>query len=136
MNDRTPIPKIFLVEDNLEISRMYERAFRLRGLDIEMVYDGETALERLEAEEPAPDAIIMDVMIPHMHGADLLRELRSNPKFSSVSIAILTNSFRKEDADQFLELGADLYSAKTDHQSKQIVEQVEALINKRKKLHE
>jgi DNA-binding response OmpR family regulator len=124
--------KVFIVEDNLEMSRMYERAFRLHGYDIEIAYDGETALEKLETFEKVPDAIILDVMIPHMNGADVLRKLRSNPKFSGVSIAVLTNSFHKDDADHFLGLGADLYLVKIDHQSKQVVAQIEALINKHK----
>jgi DNA-binding response OmpR family regulator len=126
--------RVFLVEDNLEISRMYERAFRLHGHEIEIAYDGESALKQLEGSETIPDAIIMDVMIPHMNGADLLQKLRSNPRFSGVSIAILTNSFHKEDADHFLELGADLYLVKIEHQSKHVVAQIEALIHKHKSI--
>ena len=38
MKDGTQSEKIFLVEDNLEVSRMYERAFRLHGHEIEVVY--------------------------------------------------------------------------------------------------
>ncbi len=135
MNEVLPGKNIFLVEDSLEVSRMYERAFRLRGHQLEIAYDGETALERLTAIEPTPDAILLDVMVPHMHGADLLQALRANPKFANVAIIILTNSFQKQDAAQFIELGADLYLVKIEHQSKQIVDQVEALISRRAETH-
>ena len=130
---RMPTPcseKVFLVEDNLEISRMYERAFRLHGHQVEIAYDGETALEKIKAADPVPNAIVLDVMIPHMNGADLLRELRADPRLAKVPVAILTNSFHKDDADQFFALGADLYLVKIEHQSKQVVEQIEALIHK------
>ncbi len=126
--------KIFLVEDNLEVSRMYERAFRLRGHEVGLAYDGETALEQIKASEPTPDAIILDVMIPHMNGIELLKELRKDERFAKVPVAILTNSFHKSDADQFLALGADLYLVKIEHQSKQVVEQIEALINKHRSI--
>ena len=121
--------KIFLVEDNMEVSRMYERAFRLRGHEVELVYDGETALDKIRASDPVPEAVILDVMIPHMNGAQLLKEIRSDPNLAKVPIAILTNSFHRDNADEFLALGADLYMVKIEHQSKQVVEKIEALID-------
>lgn len=124
--------KIFLVEDNMEVSRMYERAFRLHGHELDLVYDGETALEKIKASDPVPEAIILDVMIPHMNGARLLEEIRKDPRLAKVPIAILTNSFHRDDANEFLALGADLYLVKIEHQSKQIVEKIEALIDKYK----
>ena len=128
--------KVFLVEDNMEISRMYERAFRLRGHQVELAYDGETAFQKLKDIESVPDAIILDVRIPHMNGVDLMREIKKEPKLAHVPVVILTNSFHKHDRDIFLDLGADLYLVKIEHQAKQIVEEIEALIEKHKAQHE
>jgi DNA-binding response OmpR family regulator len=122
--------RVFLVEDNMEVSRMYERAFRLRGHEVDMAYDGHTALEKIKQADPAPEAIVLDVMIPHMNGVDLLREIRKDPRLADVPIAILTNSFHKDDEAIFLDLGADLYLVKLDNQSKDVVDKIEALIRK------
>ncbi len=109
---------------------MYERAFRLHGHDIEVTHDGATALQKLQSADSAPDAIVLDVLMPHMNGVELLKELRADPRFANVPVAILTNSFHKEDKEQFLAMGADLYLVKIEHQSKQIVAEIEALITK------
>jgi DNA-binding response OmpR family regulator len=133
MNEDAAGRKVILVEDNLEVSRMYERAFRLHGHDVELMYDGETALERLmNPASTVPEAIIMDVLLPHKNGKELLADIRRDPRLKSVPVAILTNSFHKEDEQQFFDLGADLYLVKIDHQSKQVVEAIETLINKQK----
>jgi len=126
--------RVFLVEDNLEVSRMYERAFRLRGHEVELAYDGETALEKIRRAEVPPEAIILDVMIPHMNGVDVLREIRKDQKLAQVPVVMLTNSFHKDDEAIFLDLGADMYLVKIDNQSKEIVEKIEALIVKHKSL--
>ncbi len=122
--------KVFLVEDNLEITRMYERAFRFNGHEVEIAYDGESALEKLKTGDTKPGVIVMDVMIPHMHGTQLLQEIRRDPNLADVPVAILTNSFHQEDKDQFMALGADLYLVKIENQSRQVVEKIEALIHK------
>jgi DNA-binding response OmpR family regulator len=122
------VEKIFLIEDDLDVSRMYERAFRLYGYEIEIAHDGETALERLSQKDVLPDAIIMDVMVPFMDGFQLLERFRGDARLSKIPVAILTNSFHKEDEQRFLGLGAKLYMVKIEHQSKQVVEKVEQLI--------
>ena len=128
MSTAVPSDKIFLIEDNMEVSRMYERAFRLNGYEIEIAYDGETALQRLSDKESLPSAIVMDVMIPHLNGVELLERFRQDPRLAQVPVAVLTNSFRKEDEERFLALGAKLYMVKIDHRSAEVVEKIERLI--------
>jgi DNA-binding response OmpR family regulator len=79
---------------------------------------------------PPPSAILLDIMIPKKDGAAVLRDIRANTLFDNIPVVILTNSLHTEDAEKFLSLGADLYLIKMDNQSKEIVEKVEALINK------
>lgn len=130
MSSETLEKKIFLVEDNLEISRMYERSFRLHGHQIDIVHDGETALAKLTAESALPDAVILDIMLPHMNGDQLLEHLRADARFAQVPIVILTNSVNQEEGQRLLELGADLYLVKIENQSKQVVEKVEDLMHR------
>lgn len=111
---------------------MYERAFRLRGHSIEVAYDGDTALERLKTLENSPDAVIMDIVLPHLGGIELLKEMRADPKLAKIPVAVLTNSYHAEDTEKFLALGADLYLVKIENQAKDVVEKVETLIDKSK----
>ncbi len=131
MSLATQEKKVFLVEDNLEVGRMYERAFRLHGYQMDIVHDGETALAKITAESTLPDVIILDAVLPHMNGSQLLEHLRANTRFARVPIVILTNSLvSREDEKRFAELGADLYLVKIENQPKQVVEKIEDLMHR------
>ncbi len=108
---------------------MYERAFRLNEYEVVLAYDGESAQRDLLAMEETPAAILIDINMPHMNGLDLMLTIRENSRFKDVPIVVLTNSFYKEDEDRFLSAGANLYLIKIEHQSKDIVAKVEALIH-------
>jgi len=124
--------KIFIAEDSVEVARMYERAFTLKGHEIVLAHDGQQALEMLQKDPETPAAVVLDIMMPHMNGLELIRHLRQDERFKQVPIAVLTNSFYKEDAERFLTAGADLYLIKIDNQSSEVVEKIEALITSKK----
>ena len=109
---------------------MYERAFRFSGHEVILAYDGEVALKELKNIKEVPAAIVLDIMMPHMNGLDLIINLRQDPRFKEVPMIVLTNSFHKEEADHFLSSGADLYLVKIEHPSNEVVEKVEDLITK------
>ena len=121
---------VYLVEDNEEVGRMYERAFRLRGHKVERATDGRKALQQLISSLVVPAVIILDVAMPSMNGFDVLVAIRAISKLASVPIAILTNSIHTEEEGRFLKAGASLFLVKIENQSKQVVEKIEALMLK------
>ena len=122
--------KILIIEDDSFVSRMYERAFKIGGYEVEVEANGEAGLARLRSDAPKPSVIVMDVMMPGMNGVELLTEIKKDPSTSSIPLAVLTNSFTKETADHFITLGADLYLVKIAHSSKDIVQRMDDLIAK------
>ena len=56
--------KIFLVEDDPLMIRMYEKAFKLSGYEIEMAFDGEEAIAKLKTMDPRPTLVLLDIMMP------------------------------------------------------------------------
>lgn len=123
---------IYLVEDDLYVSRMYERAFRFNGYEVQVMHNGEEALGYLIPTKEIPAAILLDIMVPHLDSRDFLREVKKDERLKNIPVVVLTNSFRKEDEKQFLDLGADLYMVKIEHQVKDVVERVKELINRSK----
>lgn len=121
--------KILIVEDDTEIGRMLERAFRLANFESVLLTDGESSLNYLRQTEILPDAIIMDVIMPKMSGLDLLRTIKEENNLKKIPVIVLTNSFLKENAEQFIALGADMYLVKIDHKANEIIEKVNKLIN-------
>lgn len=96
-----------VIEDEQKIADAITYALKREGYTVEVVYHGATALERIS--EFAPNAIILDVMLPGMDGYDILKKLQNK---GSIGVIMLT---AKEDIVNKilgLELGADDYITK------------------------
>ncbi|ARO87896.1 DNA-binding response regulator [Nitrosospira lacus] len=99
--------RILLADDDIELSDMLIDYLSKEGFDIDVAYDGNTALSKALANPY--DLLILDVMMPNRSGFDVLRELRAH---SLLPVLMLTA--RGDDVDSIvgLELGADDYLAK------------------------
>jgi len=105
------LPRILLVDDDRELTAMVSEYLTRESFQIEIVHDGDAALARLAAPgEPAPELVILDVMLPGCSGLDVLRVLRTRE--SPPPVLMLTA--RGDDVDRIvgLELGADDYLSK------------------------
>ncbi|CUB14326.1 Sensory transduction protein regX3 [Bacillus cereus] len=101
------MPKILLVEDDLEISMLLKRVLLNEGYSVEEVYDGESALEAMKQNEY--DLIILDLMLPKLGGLDVLQKVRQS---KNMPILILSAKSNENDKVLGLNLGADDYLAK------------------------
>lgn len=120
--------KILIVEDNQELSRMYARVFRLSGYEAELAFDGKEAIEKVTRTPEKPILILLDVLIPNVSGLDVLRTIKQDESLKQIPVIILTNSFKKENADLFLSLGASLYLVKMENDPKHIIQKVNQLL--------
>ncbi len=75
------------------------------------VRNGEKALEAA-VRTPAPDLILLDLMMPGMDGFEVIRRLKSDPRTLSIPVIFLTANTRDEDEERGLELGAVDYITK------------------------
>jgi len=99
---------LLLVEDDVRIARVVERALIEAGHRVDAVHDGTEGLIR--AEGGAYDLILLDVMLPSMDGVDVARQLRRQ----KVRTPILMLTARDAVADRVrgLDAGADDYLTK------------------------
>ena len=98
---------ILLVEDEREIARMVQAYLMREGYRVEVAFDGEEGWRKYR--ELSPDLIILDLMLPKLHGLDLARKIRRE---SDVPIIMLTALSEEADRVAGLELGADDYVTK------------------------
>jgi two-component system alkaline phosphatase synthesis response regulator PhoP len=100
--------RILIVEDEPDIALGLQQDLLLEGYEVEVVGDGEQAIER--AGHGAVDLILLDLMLPQKDGFAVCRELRRAGR--RMPIIVLTA--RAHEAEKVLgfELGADDYVTK------------------------
>ena len=78
---------------------------RNAGYKVKAANSGRAAL-RLAAQEPHPDLVLLDVMMPEMDGYDVLNRLRADPCTQTIPVVFLTALLDPADEERGLELGA------------------------------
>jgi two-component system, OmpR family, response regulator MprA len=101
-------PRVLVVDDDPAIERMLARTLRAEGYEIATASDGGAALASIERW--APDAVVLDVLMPGLDGHAVTRRLRE--KGDSVPILMLTARDAIEDRVGGLDAGADDYLVK------------------------
>ena len=79
--------------------------------DVLAAPSGERALQ-ISAGTPKPDLILLDVLMPHMDGYDVLARLHENPATLDIPVIFVTGLDSTEDEEKGLTLGAVDYIAK------------------------
>jgi two-component system OmpR family response regulator len=119
--------RILVVDDEPKIVRIVEAYLQRDGERVLTANDGRAALRLARSE--VPDLVILDLMLPHLSGWDVCRELRRDVATADVPIIMLTA--RDEIADRVvgLELGADDYVVKP-FDAKELVARVHAVLRR------
>jgi DNA-binding response OmpR family regulator len=103
-----PVPRVLVVEDNRNLALGLSNNLKLEGYEVEVAEDGKKGLNLIRTF--APDAIVLDLMLPEMDGYQVLRTMRSNG--STVPVLILTALGDEADKVRGFRLGADQYLTK------------------------
>ena len=100
--------RILVVDDEPAVRTSVERALRLEGYDVELAADGREALGQLAAS--APDAVVLDVLMPEVDGLEVCRRLRGLG--DRTPVLMLTARDAVQDRVAGLDAGADDYLVK------------------------
>jgi PleD family two-component response regulator len=89
--DKAPHAPLVLIANDQEWSaRSLESILGPSGYAVVRAYTGQQALERARTSQP--DLIILDAQMPDMHGFEVCRTLRSDPRFSATTPIVITTS--------------------------------------------
>jgi two-component system KDP operon response regulator KdpE len=100
---------ILIVEDHPTMREAMRLVLENEGFDIREAADGSSALAMLR--ERPPDLVFLDLNIPGTPGAEVLREMKSDPGTAGVRVIIVTAT-GEEARDSALSLGADEFFTK------------------------
>ena len=90
---------ILAVDDSASMRQMVSFTLKNAGYDVTEAVDGQDALDKASARDF--DLVLTDQNMPRLDGIGLTKKLRSQPKFKSTPILILTT----ESSDQMKQAG-------------------------------
>ena len=102
--------RILLAEDDQIFRALITEMLTPAGYEVVTEENGRLAWERLQVENF--DIVILDVEMPEMDGFELLRIMRSDPRFMTMPVLMLTVIALHEDQIKSLVAGADDYMVK------------------------
>jgi acetyl esterase/lipase len=90
MNDKGS-PLALIIEDDEDLASIFSQAIEGTGFkrgQIEIFHDGLEAWKRMVSV--TPDFVYLDLMLPGMHGTDILDRMKSDPRFERTTIVVVT----------------------------------------------
>lgn len=113
---------ILLVEDEADHARLVKKSLTEHGRLLNEIYwvkNGIEAMEYItqtghynEKDTPRPGLILLDLKMPLKDGFQVLTELKSDPRYKSIPVVVLTTSVNSDDAKRALDLGANDFIVK------------------------
>ena len=107
--------RILVVDDEPEILKMLEKSLRAEGHTVETARDGLEAEQKLKG--PPPDLVVLDAMLPHVHGFELCSRIKGDARLRNVPVLMMSAVYRgwrfAQDAREAF--GADDYVEKPFH---------------------
>jgi DNA-binding response OmpR family regulator len=104
------VASILIVEDDPSVARLVELTLAVEGHETEVLADGRQAQARLDG--PATDLAVLDIMLPHVDGLELLESLRARPSWGGTKVILLTALDDDADVWRGWSSGADYYLTK------------------------
>jgi CheY-like chemotaxis protein len=109
--------KVYVIEDDPDHQKIAEFALRAAGVESIVFFgNGEEAMEYFQKEEPesttSSPVIFIDLMLPNIGGLEILANLKSDDRWRSSVMVVLTCSTSNDDRVMSEKLGADGYLIK------------------------
>ena len=105
-----PKPSVLVVEDEAPQREILVYNLEAEGYEVRQATSGAAALDM--AREEAPDAILLDWMLPEVSGIEVCRRLKTAAETRAIPIIMISARSEEIDKVRGLETGADDYVAK------------------------
>jgi phosphoribosyl 1,2-cyclic phosphodiesterase len=102
--------KVLLIDDNPAILTFMSKRLQAEAVETLTADNGADGLRRVR--EDLPDVVVLDLMMPKMHGYTLIQEIRNDPNLSHVKILVISAKTYPADVERARRLGADRYLCK------------------------
>jgi len=81
-----------VVDDDVSLGDIFAYALETIGFEVEVIKDSRLAWEKILSRKP--DLVTLDLEMPHVTGADLLRQIRADDSLKQVKVMMMTGNGR------------------------------------------
>ncbi|MBW6431647.1 response regulator [Patescibacteria group bacterium] len=120
-------PTILVVDDDRALTKLYSAALSMRGYRVLVADNGESAMSLAESEKP--DLILLDIMMPEIHGLHVLDILKSTGDLDNTKIIMLTALSDVKTKEKAMKLGAYDFIVKSESSMAEIIDKVHRAVN-------
>lgn len=119
---------ILLCEDDEHIVRPYVKRLSGCGYKVEVVFNGNEAIEKAVREPPT--LIMLDLLMPVKTGYEVIETLKAHESTKHIPILVISNLNQDADIERARKLGADDYIVKSNVTMQELVERVQSHLPK------
>jgi DNA-binding response OmpR family regulator len=117
--------KILIIEDESALQKTLSDVLGQEGYEAASALDGEIGLRMASSgEEKKPDLILLDLILPKIHGFEVLKKLKENKETKDIPVIVLTNLEEMANVEKAIELGATTYLVKANYGLDEVVEKI------------
>lgn len=85
--------KIVVIDDEPNITKLLQAFLERKGYQIFLAYDGMSGYELVEKE--TPHLVITDLLLPRLHGFEVCKKVKENPKLAHIPVILMTAIYKK-----------------------------------------
>lgn len=120
--------KILIVEDDEQISHVYDINFKKLGYESNIEINGEDGFKK--AKEDKPDLILLDLMLQGRDGFWFLEQVKGDSDLKKVPVIVMSNLGQEDDKERALGLGAKQYLVKADYSIQEVMDVIKGELSK------
>jgi two-component system alkaline phosphatase synthesis response regulator PhoP len=106
-----PVYHVLVADDEPHIGRIIKMKLEQGPFRVTLAYDGREALDLLRRETDV-DLVLLDLMMPHLSGLDVLAAMKADTRLHDLPSIILTAAGQEQQHHKALELGASEFLTK------------------------
>lgn len=118
--------KILLVDDDPLVLRVYRDGLLRQGFQVETANNGLEAINTLE--QSRPDLVVLDLVMPKLTGADVVKFIRGQPAFTDLPVIVLSNAYVDELTNAVRQAGVQQALLKSRCTPSTLVEMIEQIL--------
>ena len=107
----SPSRHVLVADDEPHIGRIIKMKLEQGPVRVTLAYDGREAMEAIERHEDI-ELVMLDLMMPHLSGLDVLAAVRANPQHRALPCIILTAAGQEQQHTKAMQLGANDFLTK------------------------